>query len=241
MTEFNPNINMSELRLIESKIILGSFPTWTIAISNNKQIDSQKELERIKNNDIRFFFGSSGNKFWDWYKVYLDNNILVTDVNSIKESLKKNSVGITDLIISCNRKGKSALDKHLTKRVYNHHFFRYPKNGEKLKVICTSKGLMNSMFLSNNFFKNHPKLSIDLIESAFLQDDFIKKVKGNSKLIKNPFCTSIKNDIGGIIECVSIPSPGSPYRRLMDFGCESKDLKLFLDSYLRVVFNWFEN
>ena len=100
---------------------------------------------------------------------------------------------------------------------------------------------MNNMLLNNSFFKVHSELKINVFESTILQNNIIRKTNGNSKLIKNPFCISIKNNKGGIIECISIPSPGSPYRRLMDFGCDSKELQSFLDNYLEEVFDWFRN
>ncbi len=241
MTEFNPRISISDPVLQQSKIIVGSFPTWSLSNSKKTKINKEKDSARIKNNEMPFFFGSSSNKFWDWYNIYFDGGIIKNDINSIQASLKIKAIGITDLIISCNRKDKSALDKHLTKRIYNHNFFTYPKEGEKLKILCTSKGLMNDILLNGMFFKLHPQLKIDLKESNILQERMIEKINGNSELIKNPFCRSLHNDFGGIIECISIPSPGSPYRRLIDFGCESKDLNSFLDNYLKVVFNWFKD
>ena len=236
--EFHPRINISDPALKQSKIIVGSFPTWSLSDSFNKSISKEKEIARIKNNEVPFFFGSSTNQFWNWYNKYVDNEVIKKDIKSIKNSLKTNEVGITDLIISCKRKGKSSLDKHLTKRNYNHSFFQPPEKGETIKILCTSKGVMNEMLLNKKFFKIHPELQINLNKSQDFQNTIIRKTNGNSKFVKNPFCSLIETEFGGIIECVSIPSPGSPYRRLIDFGFDSKDSKEFLDKYLKVVFDW---
>lgn len=236
--EIHPRINISDPLLQQSKIIVGSFPTWSLSNSENNEIRKEKEIVRIKNNDLPFFFGSSINRFWDWYRKYLDNKVIKNDISSIQNSLKTNSIGITDLIVSCDRKDKSSLDKHLTKRTYNHIFFEYPKKGQTLKILCTSKGVMNEMLLNKKFFKVHPELQINFKKSIDFQSSIIEKINGNSNYIKNPFCILIETEFGGIIECVSIPSPGSPYRRLIDFGLNSKDSNQFLDNYLKVVFDW---
>jgi len=236
--ELNPRIKISDSKLKESKIILGSFPTWSLSISEDKEINKEKERARIENKEVPFFFGSSINKFWNWYNKYVDNKVVKNDVKSIKNSLKTNKIGITDLIFSCKRKEKSSLDKHLTKRNYNHSFFQLPKNGETLKILCTSKGVMNEMLLNKKFFKTHSELQINLKKSLEFQNIITRKTHGNSNYIRNPFCLLIETKCGGKIECVSIPSPGSPHRRLIDFGLDSKDSNQFLDNYLKVVFDW---
>ena len=120
--EQHPRLDLSKLPLSESKIILGSFPTWTLTEPDPERIDGtyEKELERKRNGDMPFFYGSSSNRFWSWYKIHVDENILLESIISIQNSLKKNRIGITDMIISCERKNKSALDKHLINRTYNY-------------------------------------------------------------------------------------------------------------------------
>jgi hypothetical protein len=236
--EFHPRINITDPALLQSKIIVGSFPTWTLGYSENKKIREEKEIARVEKNDIPFFFGSSINQFWNWYSKYVDNKATKNDIKSIENSLKTKEIGITDLIICCKRNSKSSLDKHLSKRIYNHNFFKLPHKEETLKILCTSKGAMNEMLLNKQFFKTHPELQINLKKSIDFQNVIIAKTNGNSDYIKNPFCSIVETKFGGIIECISIPSPGSPYRRLIDFGFDSKDSNVFLDNYLKVVFDW---
>lgn len=239
--EYHPRTILSQPVIDNQRIILGSFPTWSLTDPDpdKNENQSQKEEARIKNGDFQFYYGSSINRFWDWYKIYVDSSIVKGNIDTIQNSLLKNDIGITDLIVSCSRKDKSALDKHLTKRTYNHQFFNYPKKGETLKFLCTSKGVMNEMLLNSKFFKIHNLLTINIEESEINQKKIISTFNGNSSLVRNPFYRILETESGGTIECMCIPSPGSPYRRLIDFGCTSDNADTFLAEYLHFVYNWF--
>jgi len=241
--EIHPRIDRSNLIIDLPKIILGSFPTWTLTDPDLEKNESfeEKILERNKNGDFPFFYGSSINKFWQWYQVFIDPNISRKNIDSIKKSLLSNSIGITDVIISCSRRNRSALDHHLTKRSYNHDFLKKPKAGEKVKILCTSKGVMNNMLLNNKFFKRNPEIIINSLRSDSYQVQFIKSLKGNEKLLKTPIYRVLEIENGGEIELLCIPSPGSPYRKLPDFGYNANDTNLFLNDYLKSAFKWFSS
>lgn len=241
--ELHPRLSTTGLLLQEKKVILGSFPVWSLTKSDNhcEISEQEKREERAKRGDIDFFYGSYSNKFWQWYKLYLDEKILINDVESIKASLLSNHFAITDLIISCNRKGKSALDKHLYDRIYNYDFFRYPLENETIKILCTSKGLMNDMLLTKSFFKIHTNLSVNHNASHDFQSLFLSKISTSNRSIKNPFFVSLRSSSGGHIECLAIPSPGSPYRRLVDFGLDNQKREDFLHNFLDLAFQWFKN
>lgn len=237
--ELHPKIDVHNLKLLNTKIILGSFPTWSLTHSDDELIMSEKLSDQIRNGDLPYFYGSSSNKFWNWYQTYVDPSISPENILEIESSLKKNSIGITDVIISCIRKNKSALDKHLTNRKYNHHFFQMPLRGQTLKILCSSKGVMNDMLLNKAFLKTHSNLTIDETSSVSFQNKVLEKINGDSGLIKQPFFRSLTCDTGGNIECFSTPSPGSPYRKLEAFGFHSGNLDDYLNSYLFHVFQWF--
>jgi len=241
--EIHPRINISHPLINHSKIILGSFPTWALTglDSDDLEIRDKKNKEKVKNGDMDFFYGSSINRFWDWYKNFYDAEIEPNDVETIKGSLNRNSIGITDIIVSCDRLNQSSLDKHLTNRIYNHNFFRHPQEGEIIKILCTSKGVMNEMFIKQVLLKSPKLFKIDTNTSNSFQGLLLEKIKGESRLLKNPFYNSIELESGGSIECCSIPSPGSPYRRLIDFGLNGSPVQEYLDSYLKEVFDWFKN
>lgn len=239
MREVHPRLNIEHLTIISSRIIIGSFPP----LANVNIIDGSKlVLNELKyDNAIPFFFGSKKNQFWNWYKIFFDASIDSNDVQSIKKSLNSNLLGITDLILSCERKGNSGLDKNLFNKVYNHNFFNYPSAGMKLKLLCTSKGLMNDMLLNNAFFFLHPLLKINSQKSQIFQESFLRSINAEITILKNPICIVIEVEMGGIIECLCLPSPGSPFRKLSDFGLNNESTKAYLDSYLKGAFSWFEN
>lgn len=238
MIEQHPRLDLENLKIKENKIILGSFPTWSLTQANVEQIETNPTSNK-KKSEFPFFYGSSTNKLWEWYKEYVDSDVILMDIESIKNSLRRNEIGITDAILSCKRKNKSALDKDLSQRVYNHDFITYPKHGETLKILCTSKGVMNEMLLCKLFFKCHPHIKIDDSMSKLFQSEFIKKIGGEITLLQKSTFTELKVEGGGIIQCLAIPSPGSPFRKLVNFGFDDIDQDSYLNKYLLETFNWF--
>ncbi len=239
--ECHPRIKEESSKLIETRIILGSFPTWPLtAIDSDKaETEEEKLIIRTLNKDFLYFFGSSTNKFWSWYKEYIDENIAPSDINSIQNSLCKNSIGITDILLSCKRKGRSALDKDLTSRTYNHNFFEYPNSNETIKILCTSKGVLNEMFLNKKFFKLHPQITINETYSQEHQTAMVKAINGETSIVAHPLYQKLDFETGGAIECLAIPSPGSPFRKLDSFGNINVNLEEYLKNYLSFAFNWF--
>jgi len=149
--EYHPWVSIDTPRITQPKIILGSFPIWSLT---RHELDPNEQSHFVsirikKTGEFPFFYGSAVNRFWLWYQTYLDVHIELLNKDSILSSLQANQIGITDAILSCTRKEKSALDKDLSKRLYNHRFFTYPQTGEVKKILCTSKGVMNEMLLHN--------------------------------------------------------------------------------------------
>lgn len=241
--EYHPRINEKQDPLGTNKIILGSFPVWTLTspdIEKNETFED-KERQRVLNKDYSYFYGSASNQFWDWYKRYIDDRVDRTNIFGIQKSLIKNGIGITDMIFSCSRKNKSALDKNLTSRKYNQSFFIYPHPNETLKIFCTSKGVLNEMLLNNSFFKIHTEVWLDEDLSMVAQSAFLEKLSVSQQKQIKPFFKILRTANGGKIECIATPSPGSPYRKLAEFGYVSGDNKLFLDTYLSLAFAWFNS
>lgn len=236
--EYHPRIAPNQELIRNKRIILGSFPTWSLTYSNDPLISAQKEMIRNFNGDLQYFYGSSNNRFWHWYKVYIDNEIRYGDIDSIKKSLSAQSIGITDVIFSCRRKNKSALDKHLSIRKYNHSFFQYPAENELLKILCTSKGVKNDMLLNQLFFNHHRDIKLNSLQSLKLQNEIFDSLYVKPELSK-PIISVLDVKGGGKIECLAIPSPGSPFRRLIDFGYVGMDNESYLNKYLSLAFQWF--
>ena len=74
------------------------------------------------------------------------------------------------------------------------------------------------------------------MESNNLQSIILTTVDSEPSQIRTPIAKVIKTQCGGTIECVAIPSPGSPYRKLVDFGFHTTKSKVFISEYLTSVF-----
>jgi hypothetical protein len=241
LIEQHPRLSIKNLKIEQNKIILGSFPVWSLTQNESTLrigISSKDILNKTKG-EFPFFYGSSTNRFWSWYKQFVDPDITLMDVKCIKNSLIKNKIGITDVILSCKRKNQSALDKDLSQRVYNHDFISYPKYGETLKILCTSKGVMNEMLLCKSFFKLHHKIKIDESKSKLFERKFIEKIGGDINMLQKSIFIELTVEGGGIIQCIAIPSPGSPFRKLVNFGYTANVPNSYLNKYLFEVFKWF--
>jgi hypothetical protein len=230
--EFHPRINIHNPQLKASRIILGSFPTYPYTFKSEEDA-----IQSAEKQDLSFFYGSERNQFWNWYRDYVDETTDKSSVQSLRKSLEKHGIGITDTIYSCIRKGHSALDAHLTQRVYNYNFFHKPAKGEILKILCTSKGVMNEMLLTDAFFRHHPDLSVDKAASEEREREIMKAVHG--KLVHKPIFRVLQMKDGGSIECAALPSPGSPVRSLRTFGFQSGNAGDYLNRYLKLTFKWF--
>lgn len=79
--EHHPRLDKSNLLLPEQRIILGSFPVWSLTPAEDDFIREEKRVERIRKGDFDFFYGSSRNKFWYWYQNFVDEKITVNDVD----------------------------------------------------------------------------------------------------------------------------------------------------------------
>lgn len=232
--EFHPRIDIERPQLAESRIILGSFPTFPYTLKGNP-----KPMATDNQQKPAFFYGSERNRFWHWYREFIDHESEKAAVESLLHSLKRHQIGITDAIYSCERKGQSSSDTDLTKRVYNHRFFRTPATGETIRILCTSKGVMNNMLLIPAFFSVHTELTINKKASEQQQHALIAQLGGTDPV--NPIIRVLDVAGGGTIECRALPSPGSPYRSLKNFGFVSGNAQQYLHSYLETTFSWFLN
>lgn len=229
-------------RLEQDKIILGSFPTWSLTKSDpiDENIEALKTRARAKNGDLDFYYGSAKNVFWSWYSAFCDPHVQPTDLIAIKESLKRNSIGITNIIARASRKGTSSFDYDLFDREYNHRFLKHPFSSFRMKILCTSKAVLNEMLLRKEFFEYYTSLEVQTQLSHELSERIYTHIDINPDGISQPTCQVLTNSRTQRIECVAIPSPGSPFRGLQYFG-KPKEMssKRFLGLYLRNVFDWF--
>jgi hypothetical protein len=227
--------------LTQKRIVVGSFPTWALTTPDltKNETEEQKEEARIKNGDIPFYYGTSVNQFWPWLEKYSDLSLDPNDVNSIKKALAKRELGITNVIVGAKRKGVSNFDYDLYSREYRRDFYTLPTEGETLKLLCTSKEVLHGMLFTPGYVNGHEELSFNDIESQLFEQKLISRINA-SKPPSKPISRVLSTNSGGRIECLAIPSPGSPFRTLRYYGYNNRfSTKGFLNRYLEHAFEWF--
>ena len=215
-----------------TKLILGSFPVYSITLPDSE------DKQRIRKSDgtVPFFYGSCHSSFWGLYHLYIDNGLQIPIKSELAiQSLTNNDISISDIISSCERNGKSALDKDLIKRVYNFEMLNEYLESGVTKILCTSKGVME-MFHDHIVKKSKTIIYLEA-ESRKWQSQIISKLRGDESQIKKLICRQYLFK-GKTIRLISIPSPGSPQRQLKQFGFYGDDWRTYADNYFEFSFNW---
>ena len=215
-----------------TKLILGSFPVYACTNPDNN------EKQRIRNTDgtVLFFYGSCKSRFWGLYHQYVDP-IVTAPVNDKKalESLRKNGIAISDIIKSCNRKGRSALDSDLYEKEYNVEMIQQMIQNGVSKILCTSKGVL--LDLDRKILKSMKGITLDAPLTKQFADNFIKEMNGRLPTSNKGICFVYRLN-KRVIYALAIPSPGSPQRQAHNFGCLSKDNLEYANRYFEKAFKW---
>jgi G:T/U-mismatch repair DNA glycosylase len=215
-----------------TRLILGSFPVYSITLPDN----AEKQKIRKSDGTVQFFYGSCKSSFWGLYHLYIDSglHIPITPEDALS-SLLKNQIAMSDIIIECERDGKSALDSDLSKRVYNIEMMNEYLNSGVTKILCTSKGVME-MF-HDQVVKKSKTIIYQESESRKWQSQIILELKGDESQIKKLICKQYLFK-GKTIRLISIPSPGSPQRQLRQFGFAGSNWRDYAEKYFEFSFKW---
>ncbi len=151
------------------------------------------------------------------------------------QSLENNNISISDLISECKRNGKSALDKDLTKCVYNIEMLNEYLESGVTKILCTSKGVMEMFHV--HIVKKSKTIIYQESESKKWQSQIISDINGDESQIKKLICKQYTFK-GKSIRLISIPSPGSPQRELKQYGFKGDDWRTYADKYFEFSFKW---
>lgn len=216
-----------------TKLILGSFPVYACTHAEpNQEFDDEGNL--------MFFYGSQYNDFWNYFSNHIDREVSrLGGKRKIVASLERHKIAISDIILSCKRKEKSASDSDLLSREYNYKILGEFLDSGVTKILCTSKGVLGMLehVIAKQYFNGRIQLlpqSIDLPQVKIL-DEIKGALPPNAKPISLAFLYSNKR-----IEVVAIPSPGSAHRALRFFGKEN-NAEQYLENYLKVTFHWFNH
>jgi G:T/U-mismatch repair DNA glycosylase len=214
-----------------SRLILGSFPVYECT-------NPESELKAARRNEgtVRFFYGSSRNRLWRLYAEYIDQQILPPwDGNRIIESLSMRNIAISDTIQSCERINFSSEDTALRNQVWNVNQIRTLIENGVRKILCTSKGVLDTLDSQIINVGGFGTSSHDQTEE--FQTNFIGGIHGAVNQIRNPCCRCFLVQ-GRIIQALAIPSPGSPQRRLSHFGFPGGNSMEYAALYFQNAFEW---
>lgn len=215
-----------------TKMILGSFPVYECTDQDNQL----KQQNRQNEGTIRFFYGSIDSELWRLYRDNIDNTILLPpNPNFILPSLAQRQIALSDTIISCERHIFSSEDSKLIRRTYNRQGIETLIQNGVRKIICTSKGVLKDferqIILKGNFGQ------VDYLAGSTFQDNFIARIGGNNNQITSPIARVFLVDTFQVT-AIAIPSPGSPQRKLAQFGLNVQDWRNYANNYFSNAFNW---
>ena len=217
-----------------TKLILGSFPVYECTDQDNQQ----KQLNRQNEGTIRFFYGSINSGLWGLYRDIIDNTIILPpDPNFILPSLTQRQIAVSDTIYSCERHGFSSEDSKLIRRTYNREGIQTLIQNGVRKIVCTSKGVLKDLERQIIFNGNIPFGQVDNIAGCNFQNNFIANLEGNNNQITSPIAKVFLID-NVEVTALAIPSPGSPQRKLAQFGFNGLDWRIYADNYFSRAFNW---
>jgi hypothetical protein len=229
--EIHPYLKEGNLKG-STKLILGSFPVFACT-----DPDSSEKL-KIRNSygTVRFFYGSCKNRFWGLYYQYIDRNVTmpVRKTTALK-SLRKNKIAISDTIVSCRRKGTSALDTDLYDKEYNIEMIQQMIHNGVSKVLCTSKGVL--LDLNKEILSSIEGIKLDAALTKQFADNFIADLNGRLPVSSKGICFVYRFN-NRKIYALAIPSPGSPQRQAHNFGCYAGDKQEYANRYFEKAFKW---
>lgn len=177
-------------------------------------MSDSEDKQRIRKSDgtVPFFYGSCHSSFCGLYHLYIDSGLQIPIKSELAiQSLTNNDISISDIISSCERNGKSALDKDLIKRVYIFEMLNENLESGVTKVLGTSKGVME-MF-HDHIVKKSKTIVYLVAESRKWQSQIISKLRGDESQIKKLIYRQYLFK-GKTFRLILIPSPGSPQRQL---------------------------
>jgi hypothetical protein len=232
--EIHPYLNEGKIEGAK-RLILGSFPVYPCTDPDSHEKENQRQRDRT----VRFFYGSYRSRFWGLYHKYIDAKVTIPlDKKIAIKSLEQNKIAVSDIIKSCYRKGNSASDSGLVNIEYNTLMIQEMINSGVTKILCTSKGVMEN--LHHRILLKHSDLQIDESRTKQFEIELITKLSGSLKKLKKPFCRVYALN-GKSIYVLAIPSPGSPYRQIHNFGWNLGSKVNYVESYFEFAFTWLKN
>ncbi len=218
------------------RMIVGTFPIYSLT---NPRTPRKNQLQQDRG-DISFFYGSQANVFWSWYQQFVDATVNIHNAQSILASLQTNEIAISDVIKVCSRVDESFEDQDLRMRKGEWNRSLSVKINSSIdKIICTSKASSGAMGWLRDKILMPAGFVVDQNQTTQLHNQILNAIPGsNTQVI--PIAQVLRRGEKKV-SIVALPSPGSPERRLVDFGYVKNvhTTATYLQSYLTQTFNWF--
>ena len=217
-----------------NRMVVGTFPIFSLT---NPRTPRKNQLQ-LQGGHISFFYGSNANLFWAWYQQFIDPTVNILSPQSIVESLQANDIAISDVISQCSRIKESFNDSDLRQKIWNRSLAEIIE--ERIdKIICTSKSQSGAMGWLISRLLAKAGFTIDQQASNALHENILTAIPGSNLAVKNVAYVLKKGNKK--VSIVALPSPGSPQRRLVDFGYVNGVhlTNTYLQNYLTSVFGWF--
>ncbi len=130
-----------------NKLIIGSFPPNKMVLPVGCKMRYLDGLDKINDRESKrfnFFYGSKQNGFWELFINSLKLKIDIDDLKVLKNWLRKNKWGVTDIVLKTTRKKDSPSDQDLVPKEWNKSLIEKVLNENKIKhIYFTSKWVRN--------------------------------------------------------------------------------------------------
>ena len=130
-----------------NKLIVGSFPPNKMVLPVGYKMRYLDGLDKINDRESKrfdFFYGSKQNGFWELFINSLKLKIDIDDLKVLKNWLRKNKWGLTDIVLKTTRKKDSPSDQDLVPKEWNKSLIEKVLNENKIKhIYFTSKWVRN--------------------------------------------------------------------------------------------------
>jgi hypothetical protein len=231
--EQHPYIQIGEA-IPATRMIVGTFPIYSLT---NPRTPRKHQLQQLRG-DISFFYGSRANAFWGWYQQYIDATVNTQNAQSILASLQVREIAISDVIKECSRIDESFEDNNLREKDWNLPLGNVI-NRSIDKIICTSKADSGAMGWLRDKVLIPAGFVVNQIETAQLHHQILNAIQGSNTQVIS--IAQVLTRGQKKVSIVALPSPGSPERRLANFGYVNgvHTTTTYLQSYLNRTFNWF--
>jgi G:T/U-mismatch repair DNA glycosylase len=126
------------------KLIVGSFPPNKFTLYPEHQIIGE---------DIKFFYGSKANSFWDLFINFFDLELDIyndeEDLDRFKQYLLDENWGVTDIALNIERKKNSALDSDLIVIDYNLEIITQIFDNNPIQTVFFTSNWVKGKFNNN--------------------------------------------------------------------------------------------